>query len=172
MTQARQTLRNIFLKNTLKSVKNQFLELGDSKLVPVEAVGDVKLNVCVGTELKSITLKNVKLASSFKFQLISIPTLIQGQCRLSLENPWLKVFKNNTVKFTALIRPDISNLWCLVTEPINPSPVRVLVKLHGLPDSIVSDRGPQFVSNFWKFLLSNMKITRKLSSAAHPQIDG
>jgi transposase InsO family protein len=45
-------------------------------------------------------------------------------------------------------------------------------KLHGLPEDIVSDRGPQFVSNFWKHLLSLLSIQRNLSSARHPQSDG
>lgn len=45
-------------------------------------------------------------------------------------------------------------------------------KLHGLPDSIVSDRGPQFVSKFWKHLLQHLQIERNLSSARHPESDG
>ena len=47
-----------------------------------------------------------------------------------------------------------------------------IVRLHGLPDSIVSDRGPQFVSIFWKTLLGLLKIKVSLSTAAHPQTDG
>ena len=47
-----------------------------------------------------------------------------------------------------------------------------VVKHHGLPDDIVSDRGPQFVSKFWSEICRRMGITRKLSTAAHPQTDG
>lgn len=47
-----------------------------------------------------------------------------------------------------------------------------IVCLHGLPDSIVSDRGPQFVSIFWKSLLKLLSVKRRLSSAAHLQTDG
>lgn len=43
---------------------------------------------------------------------------------------------------------------------------------HGLPDDIVSDRGSKFVSKFWKALCERLKITRKLSTAYHPQTDG
>jgi len=50
--------------------------------------------------------------------------------------------------------------------------VEYVIKLHGLPDSILSDRGPQFISRVWKELLSIFKIERKLSSAYHPQTDG
>ena len=45
-------------------------------------------------------------------------------------------------------------------------------KLHGLPDDIFSDRGPQFASRFWRQLCLRLKITPKLSTAFHPQTDG
>ncbi|XXQ39875.1 reverse transcriptase [Plasmodiophora brassicae] len=45
-------------------------------------------------------------------------------------------------------------------------------RLHGLPDDIVSDRGPQFVSAFWKHLLDRLDIQRNLSSSRHPESDG
>ena len=43
---------------------------------------------------------------------------------------------------------------------------------HGLPTAIVSDRGPQFVSNFWRLVCDYLYITRRLSTAFHPQTDG
>ena len=45
-------------------------------------------------------------------------------------------------------------------------------QLHGLPETIVSDRGPQFISAFWEHLTSSLGIKRKLSTAYHPQTDG
>jgi transposase InsO family protein len=45
-------------------------------------------------------------------------------------------------------------------------------KLHGLPDSMVSDRGPQFASEFWRHVCKRLGIVRKLSTAFHPQTDG
>jgi hypothetical protein len=44
--------------------------------------------------------------------------------------------------------------------------------LHGLPRTIVSDRGPSFASNFWKEFLVLLGIERNLSTAFHPQSDG
>ena len=45
-------------------------------------------------------------------------------------------------------------------------------KLHGLPDSIISDRGPQFVAEIMKELNCMLGIKTKLSTVFHPQIDG
>ena len=45
-------------------------------------------------------------------------------------------------------------------------------KLHGLPESVVSDRGPQFVAELTKELNKMLGIQTKLSTAFHPQTDG
>ena len=49
---------------------------------------------------------------------------------------------------------------------------REIFRLHGLPDSIVSDRGTQFTSEFWKWLCKLLQIDHRLSTAYHPQTDG
>ncbi len=48
----------------------------------------------------------------------------------------------------------------------------VVVRHHGLPDSIVSDRGSVFTSKFWSSLCYFLEIKRRLSTAFHPQTDG
>ena len=45
-------------------------------------------------------------------------------------------------------------------------------KLYGLPESIVSDRGPQFVADLTKELNRMLEIKTKLSMVFHPQTDG
>jgi len=45
-------------------------------------------------------------------------------------------------------------------------------RLHGSPRSIVSDRGPQFVSTFWRRFHSLLGTSTNLSSAFHPETDG
>jgi transposase InsO family protein len=50
--------------------------------------------------------------------------------------------------------------------------MREVFQHHGLPNNIKSDRGPQFVSKFWRHLLSLLKVSCNLSSSYHPQTNG
>ena len=47
-----------------------------------------------------------------------------------------------------------------------------IVRLHGLPKTIVSDRDVRFTSYFWKTLWHKLGTKLKFSSAYHPQTDG
>jgi transposase InsO family protein len=49
--------------------------------------------------------------------------------------------------------------------------VKEVFRLHGLPETIVSDRGPQFASEFWRHIGERLEIKRRLSTAFHPQTD-
>jgi transposase InsO family protein len=42
----------------------------------------------------------------------------------------------------------------------------------GLPDKVISDRGPQFISKVFRDLLERLKIEPALSTTSHPQTDG
>ena len=50
--------------------------------------------------------------------------------------------------------------------------VRDVVRLHGLPKSIVTDRGTQFTSELWKEVCRMLGMKQSLTSAFHPQSDG
>ncbi|KAG1928308.1 retrotransposable element [Pimephales promelas] len=50
--------------------------------------------------------------------------------------------------------------------------VNHVFKLHGLPSDVVSDRGPQFASLFWKEFCRLIGATASLSSGYHPQTNG
>ena len=49
---------------------------------------------------------------------------------------------------------------------------REVVRLHGLPKSIVSDQDTKFVGYFWHTLWKKLKKNLNFSSLHHPQIDG
>ena len=50
--------------------------------------------------------------------------------------------------------------------------VKEIVRLHGVPSSIVSDRDPIFTSQFWEALQTALGTRLSLSTAYHPQTDG
>ncbi len=45
-------------------------------------------------------------------------------------------------------------------------------RYYGIPEDIVSDRGPQFISRVWKAFFSILGVTVSLTSGYHPQSNG
>ena len=50
--------------------------------------------------------------------------------------------------------------------------INEIVRLHGVPLSIILDRGPQFTFNFWKSFQKGLGTQVNLSTSSHPQTDG
>jgi len=50
--------------------------------------------------------------------------------------------------------------------------VKEIVRLHGVPLSIISDRGTQFTSKFWRKLHDELGTQLTFSTSFHPQTDG
>ena len=50
--------------------------------------------------------------------------------------------------------------------------VKEVIRLHGLPESIVSDRDVRFTSQFWKELSRLLGQRLLMSLSYHPQMDG
>ncbi|MBW0480175.1 hypothetical protein O181_019890 [Austropuccinia psidii MF-1] len=50
--------------------------------------------------------------------------------------------------------------------------IKNIFSKHGLPLSIVSDRGSLFVSSLWTNLCQQLNISRDLSTSYHPETDG
>ena len=50
--------------------------------------------------------------------------------------------------------------------------MKEIINLHGAPNSIISDRGTQFTSHYWKSFQRALGTKVKLSTAFHPQTDG
>jgi len=67
------------------------------------------------------------------------------------------------------IEPHLSRLYHQAA--ISPG-IHHVWKLHGLPKSIISDRGVQFAAGIIRELNNLLGIQMKLSTAYHPQTDG
>ncbi|WVZ51477.1 hypothetical protein U9M48_002622 [Paspalum notatum var. saurae] len=50
--------------------------------------------------------------------------------------------------------------------------IQNVLRLHGVPTSIISDRGPQFTAKFWKSLHEALGTKLDYSTAYHPHTDG
>ena len=75
-------------------------------------------------------------------------------CRLTKMSIFIKTTKS-------MPAPDVAALF-----------VEYVIRIHGLPSNIVSDRDPIFTSHFWRRLLDLLGIHANRSSAFHPQTDG
>ncbi len=50
--------------------------------------------------------------------------------------------------------------------------IEAIIKYHGLPDYIVTDRKSLFTSTFWSSFCYYLNINRRLSTVFHPKSDG
>ena len=50
--------------------------------------------------------------------------------------------------------------------------IREIIRLHGVPVSIVSDRDPRFKAYFWKSFQKAIRTKLTMSTTFHPQTDG
>ena len=50
--------------------------------------------------------------------------------------------------------------------------INQIVRLHGVPISIISDRDPRFISRYWSGLQKALGTQLSLSTAFHPETDG
>lgn len=50
--------------------------------------------------------------------------------------------------------------------------IKEIVRLHGVPVSIISDMDPRFTAEFWKEFKKSLGTILDFSTAYHPQTDG
>jgi hypothetical protein len=62
------------------------------------------------------------------------------------------------------IRDSMGKLTKIYTQEV--------VRLHGIPSSIVSDKDLRFTLRFWKQFQDSMGTNLKFSTTVHPQTDG
>ena len=58
------------------------------------------------------------------------------------------------------------------TKALAEKYIQEIVRLHGVPVSIVSDRDTRFASHFWESLQRILSSKLKFNMAFHPQTDG
>ena len=58
------------------------------------------------------------------------------------------------------------------TESLADMYIRKIVRLYGVPESIVSDRDTRFTSQYWSSLQECLDSRLNFSTAFHPQTDG
>jgi len=114
---------------------------------------------------------------------------LAGKLKLSKvqEKPWTHLTVDFITKLLVVAGKDVILVVCdklfkmthfvVTTEETSAEGLARLFrdnvwKLHGLPESVVSDRGPQFVAELMKELNRMLGIKTKLSTAFHPQMDG
>src|SRR6187200_2940198 len=57
-------------------------------------------------------------------------------------------------------------------EKLTRTYLKEIVRLHGVPISIISDRDSRFTSRFWQSLQKSLGTRLDMSTAYHPQMDG
>lgn len=70
-----------------------------------------------------------------------------------------------TVRFIAM-----KETWTM--DQLARAYIHQVVKYHGVPRDIVSDRDSRFLSQFWKSLQAALGTRLKMSTAFHPATDG
>ena len=113
---------------------------------------------------------------------------VAGKLKLSkiLEKPWTYLMIDFIMKLPVVAKKDAILVVCdrlskmtyfvTITKEMSAEGLARLFrdnvwKLHGLPESIVSDRRPQFAAELIKELNRMLGIETKLSMAFHPQTD-
>ncbi|XP_074313677.1 uncharacterized protein LOC141648867 [Silene latifolia] len=103
----------------------------------------------------------------WKWEIISMDFIV-GLPRTQKGNNMIWLIVDRLTKTTHFI--PMKDTWS--KAELAKAYVKNIVKLHGIPKDIVSDRDSRFISKFWQELQECMGTALKMSSAFHPAIDG
>ena len=129
---------------------------------------------------KCLTCQKVKIEHrrpQGKIQMLEIPQwkwdsiamdFVVGLPRARSGNNAIWVVVDRLTKSAVFI--PIKNTWSM--EQHASAYINQVVKRHGVPSDIVSDRDSRFLSHFWASLQKALGSTLKMSTAYHPATDG
>ncbi|XP_070024925.1 uncharacterized protein [Nicotiana sylvestris] len=121
----------------------------------------------LANRLVSLRERIIEEAHSSQYSIHPVTMKMYSDLR---QHYWWRRMKKNIVELTksAHFIPVVSTY---TTERLAHIYIREIVQLHGVPVSIISDRGPQFTSHFWRAIQSELRTHVELSTTFHPQTD-
>ncbi|GJT57106.1 putative nucleotidyltransferase, ribonuclease H, partial [Tanacetum coccineum] len=128
---------------------------------------------------KCLTCQQVKIEHqrvSGLLQPLDIPTWKWDQISMDFVTGLPRTFKKNDAIWVVVDRLTKSANFLPIQQGYSVSKLaeifqQEIIRLHGTPTSIVSDRDPRFTSRFWKGLQNAWGTRLKFSTVFHPQTD-
>jgi transposase InsO family protein len=93
---------------------------------------------------------------------------VTGLARSARGHDAILVFVDRLTKYVHLVATTAR----LSAEGFAKLFVRHVFANHGMPSTVVSDRGTQWNSHFWRHVCRALHVTHLMSSANHPETDG
>ncbi|CAJ2638227.1 unnamed protein product [Trifolium pratense] len=124
--------------------------------------------------MSSLMVKELELIEEFRdLSLVCEVTSTSVKLgMLRLTNPFLEDIKERQKSDKKLMEKMVLINEGTLVPKLAEIYVEQIVRLHGIPTSIISDRDPRFTSRFWESLQEALGTKLRLSSAYHPQTDG